>query len=140
MGLVNVNFDRLSDSLNVSKPSRNETSTLEDTAKPTVQGLSIGDLLKEYPADVFSGLGELGPELHLEVEEGAEPVQLSPGRIPEALKRPLKDHLDKLEQDDIIEKVESPTDRISAIVAAKKGNGDIGLCLDPKPLNKVLKR
>lgn len=114
-------------------------NNLEDAAKPKVQGITIGDLLKEYP-DVFSGFGELGPDLHLEVEDGAEPVQLSPRRISEALKRTLKYHLDKLEQDGIIEKVESPTYWISAIVVGKKGNGYIRLCLDPKPLNKVHKR
>ena len=56
------------------------------------------------------------------------------------MKQPLKQHLDKLQEDGIIEKVDLPTDWISAIVVAKKSNGDIHLCLDPKPLNKALKR
>ena len=56
------------------------------------------------------------------------------------MKQPLKQHLDKLQEDGIIEKVDFPTDWISTIVVAKKSNGDIHLCLDPKALNKVLKR
>lgn len=56
------------------------------------------------------------------------------------MKQPLKQHLDKLQEDGIIEKVDFPTDWISAIVVAKKSNRDIRLSLDPKPLNKALKR
>ena len=48
--------------------------------------------------------------------------------------------LKKLQKDGNIEKVDFPTDWISATVVAKKSNRDIRLCLDSKPLNKVLKR
>lgn len=56
------------------------------------------------------------------------------------MKQLLKQHLDKLQEDGIIEKVRFPTDWISPIVVAKKSNRDIRLSLDPKPLNKALKR
>ena len=77
--------------------------------KPSEQGLSISDILSKYP-DVFEGLGELGLELQLEVEDYSTSSQLSPSRIPEALKQLLKQHLDKLQEDGIIEKVDFPTD------------------------------
>ncbi|KAK3706238.1 hypothetical protein QZH41_003700 [Actinostola sp. cb2023] len=41
---------------------------------------------------------------------------------------------------EILTKVEAPTDWISAMVATKKRNGKIRLCIDPKPLNQALKR
>ena len=40
----------------------------------------------------------------------------------------------------IIEPVDCPTDWISAIVVVTKPNGDVRLCLHPKPMNKALKR
>jgi hypothetical protein len=59
--------------------------------------LTKEDILQKYP-DVFEGIGELGESLHLEVDDTVKPVQIPPRRIPEALRKPLKDHLDELEE------------------------------------------
>ena len=40
----------------------------------------------------------------------------------------------------VIERVLQPTEWISSVVVARKPNGDTLLCLDPRPLNKALKR
>ena len=39
-----------------------------------------------------------------------------------------------------IEKVDQPTDWVYSLVITEKGNGKIRLCIDPKELNKGLKR
>ena len=83
---------------------------------------------------------ELGEPLHLEIDHTVEPVQIPPRRIPEALRKPLKEHLDELEEQEIIQKVVEPTEWVSSVVVNKKSNGKIRLCLDPQPLNKALKR
>ena len=101
--------------------------------------LTKDDILNHY-LDVFQGLGELGDNLHVEVNETITPVQIAPRRIPEALRKPLKVHLTELEKQGVIEKVADPTDWVSAIVVNKKSNGKVKLCLDPQPLNKALKR
>ena len=41
---------------------------------------------------------------------------------------------------DVLTKVEVPTDWISSMVAVQKKDGSVRLCIDPKPLNKALKR
>ena len=110
-----------------------------NSVTPDKIGMTLQEITTKYK-DVFEGLGNLGTELHLEVDESAKPVQLPPRKIPEALKQPLKDHLADLERKGVIEKVEQPTDWVNAIVVAKKSNGKIRLCLDPRPLNKHLKR
>ena len=56
------------------------------------------------------------------------------------MKIPLKHHLAELEKKGIIEKVYQPTQWVNSIVVAKKSNGSIRLCLDPRPLNSALKR
>ena len=101
---------------------------------------SMGLALQDTYQDVFEGLGVLGPELHLEIEPDSSPVQLPPRKTPESRKQPLRDHLDELVMLDVVERVDCPTDWVSAIVVTTKTNGKIRLCLDPRPLNKVLKR
>ncbi|XP_028409422.1 uncharacterized protein K02A2.6-like [Dendronephthya gigantea] len=96
-------------------------------------------LIKEYP-ELFQGQGTLPGELHLEIDETISPVQLPTRRIPLAVKDKLKAELDRLVDTNVIAPVDTPTTWISAIVVTVKKNGDIRLCIDPKPLNKALKR
>lgn len=90
--------------------------------------------------DVFDGLGNLGTPLRLEVDETVQPVQQLLRRVPEALRTPPKEYLDNLEARGVIEKVERPIEWVNSVVISRKANGNLRLCLDPKPLNKVFKR
>ena len=121
------------------KPSTQVNQVSEDVPVPHPLGLKLEDVQETYP-DVFEGLGTLGPELHLEVDPNCPPVQLPPRKIPESLKQPLREHLDDLVKRDVIERVNGPTEWVSALVVVAKPNGKIRLCLDPRPLNKALKR
>ena len=40
----------------------------------------------------------------------------------------------------VIEKISEPTDWLNTLVVAEKPNGKLRICLDPRPLNKVIKR
>ena len=74
--------------------------------------------------DVFDeGLGVLGPELHLEINTDSLPVQLPPRKIPKSLRQPLQEHLDELVKLNVVERVDYPTDWVSAIVATKPKMG-----------------
>ena len=99
-------------------------------------GLTMAEIEETYH-DLFEGLGNLGPKLHLEVDPEVTPVQIPPRKIPESLKQPLREHLEQLVQQVLIEPVDFPTDWVSAIVVTLKPNGIIRLCLDPRPLNKA---
>ena len=121
------------------KPSTEVNQVSEDVPVPHPLKLKLEDLQETYP-DVFEGLGTLGPELHLNVDPNCPPVQLPPRKIPESLKQPLREQLDDLVKRDVIERVTEPTEWVSALVAVAKPNGKIRLCLDPRPLNKALKR
>ena len=52
----------------------------------------------------------------------------------------LKEEIDRLEGLNIITPVNVPTSWISATVVTLKKNGNVRLCVDPKPLNQALKR
>ena len=90
--------------------------------------------------DIFTGEGHFTEKLHLQVDEKVTPVKLPLRKIPLALKPKLKKEIDRLTNLGIIQPIEVPTDWISAMVIVMKKNGKVRLCIDPKPLNKGLKR
>ncbi len=144
MGLVNVNYDNMKIltvpcEMKVAAMTASEPSPTEDST-PKQTGLTMEQITKEYK-DVFEGLGQLRPKnVKLEIDENVKPVQQAVRKIPESMKDPLKHHLAELEKKGIIERVYQPTEWISSVVLAKKSNGGIRLCLDPRPLNKALKK
>ena len=56
------------------------------------------------------------------------------------MKDKLKTELNRMVSLGIIEKVDKPTDWVNSIVIVEKSNGDICICLDPKDLNRAVKR
>ena len=109
------------------------------TSSREFEGLTLERVCSLYKDD-FEGLGSLGTPLRLEVDKDVKPVQQPLRRVPEALRTSLKEYLDKLETEGVIERVDRPTEWVHSVVIARKANGKLRLCLDPKPLNKALKR
>ncbi|CAC5379318.1 unnamed protein product [Mytilus coruscus] len=100
---------------------------------------SMESIISEY-SDVFEGEGTFKGALKLEIDESIPPVKSPLRRIPIALKPKLKTELQRLEKLGVIKPVDTPTDWVSSLVIVKKPSGKIRLCIDPKPLNKALKR
>ena len=67
-------------------------------------------------------------------------VQLPTRRVPVGLKEPLKQELDQLSNIGVIQRVDTPTEWISAVVVTTKKNGKVELGIDLKPLNQTLHR
>lgn len=100
-------------------------------------GMSIMD---EY-ADVFKGIGLFPGECTIHIDPSAVPVIHPPRRVPLALRDRLRDELKNMERQQIITKVTEPTEWVNSMVAAEKPRtGELRVCLDPKDLNKVIKR
>lgn len=98
------------------------------------------DVIKRY-SDVFDRpLGTFPGKVHLEVESNAVPVIIPPRRIPTALKEKFKEELTKLVDEKIISPVDQPTPWVSSVVVTTKKSGALRVCVDPRPLNKALKR
>ena len=100
---------------------------------------STPPLLDEY-ADVFEGLGEMPGQYHIELDESVSPVIHAPRKVPIALQPRLKSALDDMEQKGVITKCDAPTDWVSSLLIVEKKNGSLRLCLDPRDLNKAIKR
>ena len=95
-------------------------------------------MLREYE-DVFTGLGCLPGEYHIEVDPTIRPVQHSPRRVPVPLKSKLKEKIAELEKMGIIEKVKGHSAWISSMVAVQRKD-KLRICIDPRDLNKAIRR
>jgi hypothetical protein len=101
--------------------------------------LTEGAIMERY-ADVFDGrLGLLEGEVHLDVDPTVRPVQMPLRRLPVAVRDHVDAELKKLVDDDVIAPVTTPTPWVSALLVTAKPTG-YRICIDPKPLNKALKR
>ena len=98
-------------------------------------------LIERDYADLFKGIGVIPGEVKLHLKDDAVPVVNPPRRVPEALKSRLKDELDTMESDQIIQKVTEPTDWVNSLVVVEKPKtGKLRICLDPKALNEAIRR
>lgn len=104
-----------------------------------VSSSGVEDILDNYQ-DVFSGLGSLPGEYQIETDEEAIPRQNHNRKVPQAMKKDLKEKLLTLAKKQIIAKVDYPTPWISNIVSVRKPNGTLRVCIDPSNLNKAIKR
>ena len=97
-------------------------------------------MLKEY-SDVFKGIGTLpGGPYHIRLKENYRPVQHPLRSVPVAMQAAYRAELDRLTKEGIITEVQEHTEWINSIVLVMKPNGSLRLCLDPKDLNKAIKR
>ena len=98
------------------------------------------EVIKRF-SDVFDRpVGTFPGKVHLEVESNAVPVIIPPRRIPTALKEKFKEELTKLVKEKIIATVDQLTPWVNSVVVTTKKSGALRVCVDPRPLNKVLKR
>ena len=90
--------------------------------------------------DLFGDLGCLPGTYHINIDPNVKPVVQPPRRVPFALCQKLRAELDRMVSLGVIEKVDQPTDWVNSIVLTEKHNGDLRICLDPKDLNRAIKR
>ena len=128
-----------------------------DTDSPPILGLTTSEklgLIKrimeinvEYVLDdllqfrdCFGDIGTLPQTHHIELKPGVTPVIHPPRRIPYALKPQLREELSRIKKLGIVGKVTEPTDWVNGLVIVHKANGKLRICIDPRDLNKAIKR
>ena len=97
-------------------------------------------MINEY-SGLFEGIGKLkDKEIKLHIDESVSPVAQPHRRIPFHMRDKVEKELQRLEQLDVIETVDGPTEWVSPIVVVQKKNGKIRLCVDMRQANKAMKR
>ena len=120
------------------------TVNIDDVNSKKVPALTKEKVLEEYK-DCFDKIGCFpGEKYHIELVDNPKPV-IHPSRsVPVHLLPLYKAELDKMEKEDIIEKVTEPTEWVNSmtlnITKTKDGKIKLRPCLDPKDLNKNIRR
>ena len=121
-----------------------------DSAPPAVQraaqhvGLSKATIMIKYQ-DCFDKIGRFpGDQYHIQLIDNPTPVIHPPRTVPVHILPLYKAELEKMIADDIVTEVTEPTDWVNSIVCNVKDTPDgkkkVRLCLDPKDLNKNIRR
>ena len=101
--------------------------------------VSNEQVLVEF-SDCLGEIGTLKNTHHIEIKDNVTPVVNPVGKIPLALKPKLEKELQRMDDLDIIEPLQKPTDWVNGLVVVEEPNRKLRLCLDPRPLNKAIKR
>ena len=97
------------------------------------------DLIKAYQ-DLFHGVEAYERPYHIQLRKDVDPVIQPARRFPYAKKQKLQATLARLQDRGIIADVDGPTEWVHNLVVTEKKNGRMRLCLDPRPLNKAIRR
>lgn len=100
----------------------------------------VNEINIEQYSDLFHGLGKLPGKYSIVVDKNVQPVICPTRKIPLGLKEKLLSELHRMECLGVIRKVSHPTDWVNAIVLVAKKDGSIRVCLDPRPLNRAVRR
>ena len=81
-------------------------------------------------------------QVELAIHETVAPVTQPQRRIPFHLRQKVENELERLEHDDIIDKIpdNTPTEWVSPVVIVRKRNNNIRLCVDMRLANTAIKR
>ena len=89
-------------------------TTRQSTAGESInQLLTVQQIVNDFLAVFKSELGRFPGEVHLEVDENATSAVAPKRRIPVKLKKKFKDELDRLEDLNVIAKIDEPTPWVS---------------------------
>ncbi len=140
LGLVQFNCSIMH--VQAASPAPPSTQRNEKRAAP----LTEKTLVKKY-SDRFEGLGlfkDMKP-YHITLDSAAEPVIHPPRQVPVHLRDLYRQEIDNMLKLGVITPVDKPTDWVNSIVLSETTNkkGEITklrVCLDPRDLNKCIKR
>ena len=114
-------------------------ASAESAAKRDPTG-GMSDPLDAH-ADLFAGLGRLrNHEYDISVRDDVAPVKCPPRSIPHTLRNKVKAELERMESMGVIERINGPTDWVSAMIVVHKPVGRVRICLDPRGLNMAIRR
>ena len=72
------------------------------------------------------------------MEDDAIPKTLPARNIPIVMKSQVKAEIERVTTRGILIPVSEPTEWVNLMAGVQKSNGQLRICLDPQPLNKVL--
>ena len=103
-------------------------------------GMTKTQLLEDYK-DVFTGICLFPGEHRIKLDPEVKPVVHAERKIPIALQKRLEKELQDMQKKGVIASVEEPTEWVSSLVVVeKRESGKLRICLDPRDLNRAIRR
>ena len=101
----------------------------------------VEELLTTY-SDRFEGIGKMkGVKVDLNIDKQVKPVSQPPRRIPFSVRPKIEAELKRLEEKDIIEKIDKPTSWVSpTVIIPKKNPNEVRLNVDMRVANSAIPR
>jgi hypothetical protein len=90
--------------------------------------------------DIFTGVGKFPDKIKIKIKENSIPVISHPRRIPIKLIEKFKQLIEKLCEQNIIEKCKEPSEWQHPLVIVEKPDKSLRMCLYPRALNKHIIR
>ena len=95
--------------------------------------------LDDFP-ELFTGLGCMPGLYHIELAEGAISVVHPPRKVPVPQREKVIEDLKRVEKLSVIVRQEDSTEWVNSLVVVQKPCGAVRLCIDPRDLDKAMKR
>ncbi|CAC5394582.1 unnamed protein product [Mytilus coruscus] len=90
-------------------------------------GRSTASKLKDYQLKIY-------------INKNVKPIAQPTRRLPFNIRKSVEEKLCELEEMDVIERVEGPTEWVSPLVVVPKRNSEIRICVDMRRANEAVKR
>ena len=121
---------------NVNSINKQQPVANQQTAERKIRN----SILQDFP-EVFKGRGKLKNfECKFYINKDIQPVAQKLRRQPYHIRKAIKNEIERLEAEDVIERVEGPQEWVSNVVVIPKSNGKVRLCLDARMINTAIKR
>ena len=99
------------------------------------------EMLKQMYPECFSGIGTFKNfKYHIDIDKTVKPVIHAPRKYALSLIPKIEKELDNMLENGILDWVNEPTDWVNSMVVREKPDGSLRICLDPKDLNKAIRR
>ncbi|CAC5387482.1 unnamed protein product [Mytilus coruscus] len=79
-------------------------------------------------------------QLKIYIDKNVKPIAQPTRRLPFNIRKSVEEKLCELEEMDVIERVEGPTEWVSPLVVVPKRNSEIRICVDMRRANEAVKR
>ena len=100
---------------------------------------TVEDLKPSHP-EHFDKIGSFEGNFHIQTQSDATPIDQPRRKYPVNILHELEKELARMKALNVICKESEPTDWDNSIAFSRKTDGKLRICLDPKDLNKVIKR
>ena len=139
LGMIQFAFS--SSSTSSTMPSSSSTMPSSSSTFPSSTSTMPKSRISDFPSLFDGKMGKIKDmKIKLHIDKEIQPITQRHRRIPFHIRKDVEKELERLENLDVIERIDGPTPWISPIVTVPKKTGGVRICVDMREANKAIKR